>query len=69
MKQIQLKLNADIKGDKKGAIITLATYSDGTIVNPFWRARLKDSALDNCCEIVKTKRKAPSKKPDKESIE
>ena len=29
--------------------------------DPFWRARLKDSELDNCIEIVEPKKKAKAK--------
>lgn len=69
MKIIQLKLNADIRDHNKGEVLMLEAHKDGQPKDDFWRARLKDSALDNCCEIVKTKRKPTSKKPEKESTE
>jgi len=70
MKQIKLKLNVKIGEHKKGEVLTLDAHRDGLPMDSFWRARLKDSELDNCCEIVKAKKKAPpKKKPEKESEE
>lgn len=70
MKQIKLKLNRDIKDHKKGEVLTLLAHKDSQPLDRYWRARLKDSILDNCCEIVKNKKKAPAKqKPKKETEE
>lgn len=51
----QLKLNTDLNGFKEGQIIKVKT-TGGIIEDPYWRRRLKDSAIDNCVEVV-TKRK------------
>jgi len=67
---LKLKLNKSIKGFKKGKVLSLPAHRDGLPIDRFWRERLKDSELDNCCEVVKTKKKTPSKsKPEKESKE
>ncbi len=53
MKKISLKLNTDLGGKKKGAIITVEIDSNKVIKDQYWRRRLEDAALDGCVEIVK----------------
>lgn len=52
---MKLKLNQDLKMPKgkltKDSIIEIAD-ADGVPLDKFWRNRLKDSAIDNCVEIV-----------------
>lgn len=62
MKHMKLKLNRDISGHKKGTVLTIKADKKGLPLDRYWRARLKDSELDNCCEIVKNKKKDISKK-------
>lgn len=50
---MKIKLNVDLNGLPKGRVITIKTNSEGTIIDAFWRARFKDSKIDNCIEIVK----------------
>lgn len=57
MKKIQLKLNTDLGGKKKGAIVTVEIDSNKVIKDQYWRRRLEDSALDSCVEIVKNETK------------
>ena len=52
IKNIKIKLNVDLNGFKKGRVINVKTDNEGTIIDAFWRARLKDSKIDNCIEIV-----------------
>jgi len=54
---IKLKLNIDIQQHKAGTILSLKTDNKGIIVDNFWYRRLKDSATDNCVEIVKKENK------------
>lgn len=49
---IQLKLNQDLGGKKKGTILTLKVDREKTILDRYWRRRFKDSVLDNCVELV-----------------
>lgn len=57
---MQIKLNTDLKTPKrlikKDSIITIEDI-DGVPTSLFWRNRIKDSAIDNCVEIVLTKKK------------
>jgi len=70
MKTIKIKLNRDIGGHKADQIVSVPADQKGAPLDRWWRARLKDSELDNCCEIVKNKRKASAKsKPQKEPKE
>ena len=63
MKTIKLKINKPTGGHAKGAVLTLKAHPDGQPIDRFWRARLKDSELDKCCQIVKNnkRKKSPTK--------
>jgi hypothetical protein len=52
----RLKLNYNLKGKKKGDIITIPTL-DGMPIDKFWRNRVNDSPLDKCVEWVEDKEK------------
>ncbi len=53
---IKLKLNKNIRTPEglknSGLIIELDSDCNGIPLNRFWRDRLKDSAMDNCVELV-----------------
>jgi hypothetical protein len=53
---MKLKLNQNLSTPKgkllKGAIISLECDAKKIPLEIFWRKRLKDSAIDNCVEIV-----------------
>lgn len=57
---MKLKLNQDLKTPKgklsKDSIIEVADLNNEPL-DKFWRNRLKDSAIDNCVEIVSTQPK------------
>jgi hypothetical protein len=57
---MKLKINQDIKTPNgkvfKDSIIEIDEI-DGEPASNFWRNRLKDSAIDNCVEIVSTQKK------------
>lgn len=57
MKKIKLKLNTDLGGKKKGAIVTVEIDSNRVITDKYWRRRLEDAVLDGCVEIVKNESK------------
>jgi len=48
-------------GHQVGEIITVTVDRQGTPINRWWRDRLKDAAIDGCCEIVKKSK--PTSKP------
>lgn len=50
-KSVYVKINT-VPGHPKGKVIELPA-KDGVPVLRFWRDRIKDSAIDNCLEIVK----------------
>ena len=56
---MKLKLNQDLKTPKgkltKGSTIEVEDI-DGVPTDRFWRNRIKDSAIDNCVEIVSTQK-------------
>ena len=49
---MKLKIN-NVPGHQ--GIIDVQTDVNGLILNKFWRNRLRDSKIDNCVEIIKTK--------------
>jgi len=57
---MKLKINQDIKTPNgkvfKDSIIEIDEL-DREPASNFWRNRLKDSAIDNCVEIVSTQKK------------
>ncbi len=56
MKKISLKLNVHLAGKKAGDIVKVEIDANKTIIDRYWRRRLKDSEIDKCVEIVKIKR-------------
>jgi hypothetical protein len=55
MDKIKIRLNADLRGFLKGKELIIDIDSAGNPTDAFWRGRLKDSAIDNCIEIVENK--------------
>jgi len=54
---MRLKLRVDLQKYKAGETIEVKDDGAGTPLDRYWRDRLKDSAIDNCVEIVKPKTK------------
>lgn len=58
---MQIKLNQDLRtpyGLKlKGEIIELEGDANNIPLDLFWRNRLKDSAIDNCIELIELETK------------
>lgn len=52
MKIIKLKLNIALRGNVEGTVISVNADEDGVLMDKYWRRRLKDSAVDNCVEII-----------------
>jgi len=51
---IDIKINKPFLGYHVDQVIAIQTDKDGTPLDFFWRRRLKDAKIDNCCEIVKS---------------
>lgn len=60
MKTAKLLINFSFGEHKKDTEISV-DMKDGVIIDPFWRARLRDSEIDNCVSIIK-----PKIKPNKQ---
>ena len=56
-----LKLNRKLRGKKPG-IIRVQRAGDGKIKDKYWRDRLEDSKIDNCCEIVEMEKPKTKKR-------
>jgi hypothetical protein len=52
---MKIKLNVNMGTLRKGLIVNVLCDKSGTPLDIFWRRRLKDAKIDNCCEIVKPK--------------
>ena len=52
IKKISLKINKPFFGKKIGDIIEISADKSGIPLDAYWRNRLKDSAIDNCIEII-----------------
>lgn len=48
---MQIKVNTRMPGFAAGEIISVPDVK-GVPTDAFWRRRLEDSAIDNCCEVV-----------------
>lgn len=53
---MKLKLNQDLRTPKgkllQGTVIEVECDAESTPLDMFWRNRLKDSAIDNCVEVI-----------------
>jgi hypothetical protein len=69
MKERKIKINKSLStpfGRKmQGAIIRILCDADNTPTDLFWRARLKDSEIDNCIELIEER---PKQEPIKEEV-
>ena len=68
----QIKLNADLAGNKVGTIKKIKVDKAGTPVERYWRDRLKDAKIDNCVELVggqSSEVPKPVEKPVKEQAQ
>jgi len=65
--RIKIKLNKDLYGFKKDAIIDLPCDDEGVPFNTFWRRRLLDADYDNCVEVIKNEAALESEKPKQTS--
>ena len=54
----RLKLNTPLRGHDAGAEIRVKTDKNGTVLDTYWRRRLRDSKVDGCVEFVDNKKKA-----------
>lgn len=65
MKIIQIKINRDLGKHKKGTQLKIEVDKNGIPLDQYWRNRLSDSKIDNCCELIE---KTPPKKSSKRNV-
>jgi len=53
------------EGHQVGEILTITVDSEGTPINRWWRDRLKDAAIDGCCEVIKKQKSTTKPAGDK----
>jgi hypothetical protein len=49
---IRVKVNKALPGYRVGQVVNVESSPEGTPLSEFWRRRLKDAEIDNCCEVV-----------------
>lgn len=54
-KYIKIKVNTNLGEIEAGSVIEVLADESGTPLEKYWRRRLKDAEVDNCCELVKPK--------------
>ena len=54
---MKLKLNKSLRGKPVGTIIDIRVDKAGTPLELYWRDRLTEAKIDNCCEFIETKKK------------
>ncbi len=52
MNWLTIKLHRKLHGQGPG-VIRVRAGSDGAPQEQYWRDRLKDAAIDGCCELIK----------------
>ena len=62
---MKIKLNKHLGTFRKGSIVNVDCDAHGIPLDQFWRRRLADAKIDNCCEIVKPVRKPAKSKEAK----
>lgn len=54
--KVSIKLNAPLKTHKAGEKINIDVDDQGVPLSRYWRDRFNDAKIDNCIEILETKR-------------
>jgi hypothetical protein len=58
---MKIKLNADLRGHKRGEVIEITPFMSNE-EKVYWQRRIYDAKYDKCCEIVTTTKEKPNKK-------
>lgn len=64
---IRIKVNGTLPGYHKGQTVTVACDPEGIPFLEYWRRRLRDAKMDNCCEVVVAKSEPPPKREEPQS--
>ena len=49
---IRIKVNGTLPPHPSGTVVNVPVDEEGTPLALYWRRRLKDAKVDNCCEVV-----------------
>lgn len=58
MSKRALTLHTAMSGHQAGAVILIDVDEHGTPLDRFWRSRLKDAKIDNCCTLATSEKRA-----------
>jgi len=61
---MRIKINRDIGPMNMGTVVNVKG-SDGVPHELYWRRRLQDAEIDNCCEVMTESKPKPEAKADK----
>lgn len=53
---VDIKIKLNFAGHEVGDVVTVPAM-DGLPLDLYWQRRLRDAAVDDCCELVKKKTK------------
>jgi hypothetical protein len=73
-KTVKIRLNAPLRGYLKDTELTIQADENSIPSDKYWRDRLTDSAIDNCVEIISSKKpkavkeKAETKKKGEKDV-
>jgi len=68
MSLLEICINKDFSGYKKGQKINIDVDKNGTPLVRFWRNRFKDMGIDNCISFGKPKKEIKSKRDKEDAI-
>ena len=70
MESIEIKINHGLIEHNDGDVVKVEVHPGTKIpIENFWRRRLRDAAIDGCCEIVEPVKKSRRKKSDEDGGE
>ena len=52
MNYVQIKVNTKLGKIEQGKVIKVEADINGIPLDAYWRKRLKDAEIDNCCSLV-----------------
>lgn len=68
MPTIRIKVNAgSLPNFRQGEVVVVPSDDEGTPLDQYWRRRLKDAKVDNCCEVVTESEPEQEREPKPQS--
>lgn len=60
---MKIKLNADLRGYKKGEVVIVEETNYEDVI--YWQRRLQEAEIDKCCELLKDAKDVKAKTENK----